>query len=200
MRKAAVSLLYKDYYIWKTYSRVRIWQNAKCLVEVSGPNMFPTSVNSLLRDLRTSVVNSYLWTSFLIAVNVNKAPAFKGCLLSCQFNGHTWLPSRQNTATYATRHSWIYICLEITAEVMYLNQLWLRENANTATEIWTWWMCWCGLHLIPSFLLLLRPSLSLCRPSVIFSVLFSCELIKLESRGLHFCRHISVNLFLAHQL
>lgn len=145
-----VSLFYKDYYIWKTHSRVRIWQNAKCLVEVSGPNMFPTLVKSLLRDPRTSVVNSYLWTSFLIVVNVNKAPAFKGCLLSCQFNGHTWLPGRQNKATYATQHSWINICLEIIAEVMYLNQLWLRENANTATKIWTWWMCWCGLHLILS--------------------------------------------------
>lgn len=144
-----MSLLYKNYYIWKTCSRVRIWQNAKSLVEVSGPNMFPTLVNSLLRDPRTGVVNSYLWTSFLIAVNVNKGPAFKGCLLSCQFNGHTWLPSRQNTATYATRPSWINICLEIIAEVMYLNQLWLHEIANTATETWTC-VCWCGLHLIPS--------------------------------------------------
>lgn len=46
---------------------------------------------------RSSVVNSYLWTGFLIAVNVNKAPAFKRRLPSSQFNGHTWLPSRQNT-------------------------------------------------------------------------------------------------------
>lgn len=67
-----------------------------------------------------AAVNSYLWTSFLIAANVNKAAAFKGEFPSSRFNGHTWPPGRQNTGHFCNTRLQDYICLGTAEGLMHL--------------------------------------------------------------------------------
>lgn len=107
------------------------------LAGVSGPNLFLTLVNSLLRDPRRSVVNSYLWTDFLIRANVNKAAPFKGCPppAACLMDTPE-RPADKTQATYATQHSRINICLEITEGLKHLvgPLLLLHESADPASR------------------------------------------------------------------
>lgn len=65
------------------------------------------------------VVNSYLWTCFLITVNVNMAPDFKRCLARSLFNEHTWLPSRQNMGKITQPTPSGLISLLVEVEVVY---------------------------------------------------------------------------------
>lgn len=135
----------------------------------------------------SSVVNSYLWTGLLIAPNVNKAPAFKGLLPSSLFNGHTWLPSRQNTGYLCNPVPpyWIKICLEVAGVLLNL----VIEHLKVALGSNCTFMCVCvgGFGLEPP------PPIWFHLILLFFSLLYLClppRLPLLSSRS--FCSAVSL--------